>query len=69
MKLGLGSTKCGSWYPRENDSTVTRSPPTSRTSDARSSVVVATRSAASTGAGDSVAMARASAVNVFMSTS
>ena len=29
MKLGLGSTKCGSWYPRARASTVTLSPPTS----------------------------------------
>src|SRR5688572_29470323 len=40
MKLGLASTKCGSWYPFASGSTVTWSPPTSRARDARSSVVV-----------------------------
>src|SRR4051812_41886952 len=46
MKLGFASTKWGSWYPRASASTLTLSPPTSRVSAARSSVVVTTFTAA-----------------------
>ena len=42
MKLGLASTKWGSWYPRAMASTAIRSPPTSFAMEARSSVVVIT---------------------------
>src|SRR5438093_8516704 len=41
-KLGLASTKWGSWYPRESDSALILSPPTSRAIAARSSVAVTT---------------------------
>ena len=60
MKLGLASTKCGSWYPFAIDSTATLSPPTSATIDARSCVVVMTLIAANASVLPSSAIAAAS---------
>src|SRR5512132_833078 len=48
-KLGLASTKCGSWYPLAMESTVILSPPTSEAMEARSDVVAMTLRAAEAG--------------------
>src|SRR5438128_1247622 len=46
IRLGLGSTKCGSWYPLPRDSTEMRSPPTSLASEPSTGMLETTRSAA-----------------------
>src|SRR5438445_8876244 len=66
IRLGLGSTKCGSWYPLPRDSTEMRSPPTSLASEPSTGMLETTRSSARAASGARAASTASSRIRFMV---